>query len=298
MTGSVKTIVKRKTKERLASDNLCKKLAERYPQQFAEWVFGIEITKVKILKTELSREPIRADSAILLSEAGASKELLHTEFQTTIKSSIPVPLRMLDYYVGYKRQHPERRIRQVLIVLKDIDELIPDRYEDERTRHIFDVIKMWEEDAQKILQYKELAPFATLCRTDSSEQLLNQVAKSIGKVESKDERRELINMSQAFAGLKYDMRMVYEILKETNMLEESVVVQDWLKRGERKGLRQGKVDLVLCQLKKRFGRISVSIRKQIETLSSKQVEDLGVALLDFKNKDEFTTWLSQHKSSH
>ena len=42
-----------------ASDNLCKRLAELYPEQFAKWLFGAR--GVTVEKTELSREPIRAE---------------------------------------------------------------------------------------------------------------------------------------------------------------------------------------------------------------------------------------------
>ncbi|MEW6128978.1 MAG: hypothetical protein AB1757_18210 [Acidobacteriota bacterium] len=34
----------------IASDNLCKELAERYPEQFVQWLFGVRSGKVKILK--------------------------------------------------------------------------------------------------------------------------------------------------------------------------------------------------------------------------------------------------------
>src|SRR3989442_122128 len=111
---------------RTASDNLCKRLAESYPEQFAQWLFGIDLGQVTVLKTELSREPIRADSVILARE---DQEVLHAEFQTTLKSEVPLPLRMLDYYVGFKRQLLDRRVRQALIVLKETSEEIPDQYE-------------------------------------------------------------------------------------------------------------------------------------------------------------------------
>src|SRR6516164_2660214 len=83
----------RNSPERVNNDNLCKLLAEQSPQEFAHWLFGPEVGKVSLLKTELAREPIRADSVILLDE---SQEVCHAEFQTTMKSEIPIPLRMLD----------------------------------------------------------------------------------------------------------------------------------------------------------------------------------------------------------
>ena len=48
---------------RSKNDDLCKVLAEAYPEQFARWLFGTR-GKVKVEKTELSRDPIRADSVI------------------------------------------------------------------------------------------------------------------------------------------------------------------------------------------------------------------------------------------
>ena len=83
-------------------------------REFAPWLFGTH-GKVKVEKTELSRDPIRADSVIFSSD---ENETLHTEFQTTKKSDVALPLRFLDYYVGLKRKQPKRRVRQVLVVLR------------------------------------------------------------------------------------------------------------------------------------------------------------------------------------
>ena len=46
----------------MAFDNLCKYLAETYPEQFAEWLLGERVDNLEVLKTELQIEPIRADS--------------------------------------------------------------------------------------------------------------------------------------------------------------------------------------------------------------------------------------------
>ena len=42
-----------------SSDNLCKRLAEQFPAEFARWAFGVT-GSIKVDKTELNREPIRA----------------------------------------------------------------------------------------------------------------------------------------------------------------------------------------------------------------------------------------------
>lgn len=47
-------------------DNVCKQLAEKYPLEFARWLLPAEPEYIEILKTELSIEPIYADSVIFI----------------------------------------------------------------------------------------------------------------------------------------------------------------------------------------------------------------------------------------
>jgi predicted transposase YdaD len=280
------------------SDNLCKRLAEEYPAQFARWLFGVD-GNVKVEKTEMSREPIRADSVIF--SRGAS-ETLHAEFQTTMKSEVPLPLRLLDCYVGLKRLNPSRRVRQALIVLKETGEKIPDRYQDERTVHSYDVVKLWEEDPAELMKYEGLLPLATLCRTDSSEKLLKEVAEKIRRIKSRERRRETLNWSRVLAGLRYDKILITRILKESDMLEESVIYQDIFHKGEQKGEKKGlqegaeqearKVAIRLLEL--RFGKVSRSVQQQIDRLEVEQLEALCEALLEFRSKENLTRWLKKH----
>ncbi len=79
------------------------------------------------------------------------------------------------------------------------------------------------------------------------------------------------------------------------MLEESVVYQDVLRQGERRGERKGQAHLLLRLLASRFGRVSPKITQQIEHLSTKQMEMLGIALFNFQDKTELLTWLDAHR---
>ncbi len=285
-----------------ASDNLCKRLAEEYPEQFARWLFGAG-GKVKVEKTEMSREPIRADSVIF---SHAESETLHVEFQTMMKSEVPVPLRLLDYYVGFKRQNPNRRVRQVLVVLKETGEKIPDRYEDERTAHIYDVVEVWKQDPAELMKHEGLLPLATLCRAESGEKLLSEVAAQINRIKSRERRRETLNWSRMLAGLRYDKNLIYQILKEGDMLEESVVYQDILQKGRRRGLQEGLQKglqkgaeqearkVAIRQLERCFGKLTLKVRRQIDRLMVEQLEALCEELLDFQTKADLTRWLKQH----
>jgi predicted transposase YdaD len=283
-----------KASARGTSDAYCKRLAEEYPAQFAHWLFGAS-GPVKVEKTELTREPIRADAAIF---SHADNEILHIEFQTTMQSDVPIPLRFLDYYVGFKRQHPARRVRQVLVILTPTDEAIPDRYEDEYTTHRYLVVKLWEQDPAALLQHEGLLPLATLCRTASGETLLNEVAGQINQIKSSQRRREAMNWSRVLAGLRYNKRLIFETLKENDMLEESVIYQDIFKKGEKRGKREGRQEegqlIVQRLLERRFGKLTPGVLRQIEGLAVAQLEELCEALLEFQTRQDMVAWFKQH----
>ena len=76
-----------------ASDTLCKRLAEEYPAQFARWLFGAG-GKVKVEKTEMSREPIRADSVIF---SRGERETLHAAFQQFFREHSEHWVERFDY---------------------------------------------------------------------------------------------------------------------------------------------------------------------------------------------------------
>ena len=68
-------------------DNICKFLAESFSEDFASWILGKSITLTKLEPSELSVEPIRADSVIFLE---SSALILHIEFQTEPNKNIPL----------------------------------------------------------------------------------------------------------------------------------------------------------------------------------------------------------------
>jgi len=65
----------------MSFDNLCKLLAEKHPSSFATWLLGEEAIDVMVLRTELSIEPIRADTD-LWSEKQLSFSKLEDVFST------------------------------------------------------------------------------------------------------------------------------------------------------------------------------------------------------------------------
>ncbi|WP_245939667.1 hypothetical protein [Stenomitos frigidus] len=166
----------------MSFDNLCKLLSQKHPDRFAAWILGEPQRSVKVLKTELSIEPIRADSVTFLQ---TQERILHLEFQVKLESDPPLPLRMLDYWTRLYRLY-RLPITQVVVLLIQPPEstVIETVFAVESTRHEYSVLCMWQQDSAMLLNDVALLPLAALAATPTPEQLLLQVAQQVSKIES------------------------------------------------------------------------------------------------------------------
>ncbi|MBW4635702.1 MAG: Rpn family recombination-promoting nuclease/putative transposase [Iphinoe sp. HA4291-MV1] len=279
-------------------DNTCKYLAENYPADFARWLLSSDTSDIEVLKTELNLEPIRADSCTLVQ---ISNQILHLEFQTSPKSTPPLDFRMLDYYTRLKRQY-WCDIEQVLIFLQATSSEIVfnTQYIDKKTKHEYRVIRLWEEDPTPLLANPALLPLATLARTDSPQDLLEQVATAVDMIEEREERQNISACVQVLAGLRFSKNLITHLFRE-EVMKESVIYQDILQKGLQQGEERGKkkeaLELILRQLTRRFGAIEPEVQQQIRTLPINQLEELAEALLDFTNPSDLVNYLANLSSA-
>jgi predicted transposase/invertase (TIGR01784 family) len=277
----------------MAFDNLCKYLAEKYPERFTAWLLDEPPLTVEVLKTELSVEPIRADAVFSLS----GQRILHLEFQVQVVTEPALPLRMLDYWVRLYRRY-RWLITQVVIFLKEPPDgtVIETCFQVEATYHEYRVVKLWQENPERFLQDPALLPFATLAATEQPEQLLQQVAAQLNRIEPERQRREIAASAQILAGLRFSKALVRQLLRG-GFMRESVIYQDILAEGLQQGLQQGELNLILRLLPRRVGAVPVEIQAQIQRLSVAQLEALADALLDFTNLADLTEWLQTHAAN-
>ncbi|MBD1840277.1 DUF4351 domain-containing protein [Coleofasciculus sp. FACHB-501] len=275
-------------------DNTCKYLAENYPDEFAKWLLSSEASDIQVIKTELSLEPIRADSVIFLQVAN---QILHLEFQTSAQSTPPLDFRMLDYYTRLKRQYGCEIVQIAIFLQATTSELVfRQQYTDTNTRHQYRVIRLWEEDPTPLLANPALLPLATLARSDSPRALLEQVAAGVARIEKTTERQNILACAGVLAGLRFKKDLIQQLFRE-EIMQESVIYQDILQKGEQRGLRQGEVALILRQLRLRFGDINPELQEQIRGLSIPQLEGLAEALLDFSSQTDLVSYLAAIDSS-
>ncbi|MBF2006895.1 MAG: Rpn family recombination-promoting nuclease/putative transposase [Chlorogloeopsis fritschii C42_A2020_084] len=271
-------------------DNLCKVLAEKYPLEFIRWLLNQEPQKIEILKTELSIEPIRADSVTFLQ---TENRILHLEFQTTIKSQKPISLRMLDYYVRLTRKY-QVPVTQVVIFLQQTSDEIAftEKYVSEVTTHRYRVIRMWEQDSALFLNNLALLPLAPLTQTDSPRTLLSQVAQEIAKIPDIETRQDTTAYTEILAGLKFEQDLILQLLREETM-QESVIYQHILQKGEQKEA----LKYTLRLLNRRFGQIDSLIIERLQVLSTEQLESLGEEFLDFSSISDLVAWLEHNTNA-
>ena len=270
-------------------DNVCKFLAENYSRDFAQWLLGEPLSFTQLSPSELSLEPIRADALILLE---SDQIILHLEFQTDPDPKMS--FRMLDYRTRVYRRFPKKTMRQVVIYLKETSSPLvqENAFILPNTRHEYEVLRLWEIPAEKMLGLSGLLPLANLGKTPNRPEILRQVAAKIDNIEGRTEKSNLAAATAILAGLVLSKEIIGSLLREETM-RESVIYQDIRESGKAQGRREEAVSLILRLLNRRLGEISSTLGQQIQELSLEQLETLGEALLDFTSLTDLTAWLSE-----
>jgi predicted transposase/invertase (TIGR01784 family) len=222
-------------------DDICRFLAENFSADFASWLLGKPVTLTEIQPSELFLDPIRADALIFLE---SDESILHLEFQTLPKDNIP--FRMLDYRVRGYRKAPTKPMRQIVIYLKQTgSELVyQNSFTMESTRHEFEVVRLWEQPAERFLQYPGLLPFAVLGQSADAEETLRQAAQRMDQIADHTTQANLMAASGILAGLKLENEIIYRVLRR-DIMQESIVYRSILAEGEAKGEERKQREIAL-----------------------------------------------------
>ncbi|MBD2186005.1 Rpn family recombination-promoting nuclease/putative transposase [Planktothrix sp. FACHB-1355] len=268
----------------MSYDNACKYLAERFPADFTRWLLGTETARIRVLKTELDLEPIRADSVSFLR---VGDRILHLEFETDPYSKPPIPFRMLDYSVRLKRKY-DRDVEQFVIFLQQSSNEIvfTTEYRDRTTVHQYNVIRLWEQDPAIFLDNPGLLPLAVLTKSDSPRTLLERVAERLDRIENTQRRQGVAACTGILAGLRLEANLIRSILR-VDIMRQSAFYQDIIQEG-----RQDEALLFVTRLlQRKFGEIDVVIQEKIRSLSVEELENLGEDLLEFSAVADLEAWL-------
>jgi predicted transposase/invertase (TIGR01784 family) len=264
-------------------DNICKFLAESFSNDFASWILGKSIPLTKLEPSELSVQPIRADSIIFLE---STELILHIEFQTEPNKNIP--FRMADYRLRLYRRFPEKEIHQVVIYLSPSQS--PLVYENtfnlKELNHQFNVIRLWEQPTEIFQKYSGLLPFATLSQTDNPEATLRQVARQIENITDKQVQSNVAASTAIISGIALNKEIIQRLLR-SEIMKESVIYQEILlegkAEGKAEGIAEGKAEGIAEGKTKERNQIAINMMRsnisidlvaQFTGLTLKQVQKL------------------------
>ena len=222
-------------------DNICKFLAEQFSRDFASWLVGEPLEFTQLSPKELSLEPIRADSLILLQ---SDPLILHLEFQT--EPNREIPFRMADYRLRVYRRFPEKSMRQVVIYLRETtSELVyENRFTLAKTYHEFEVIRLWEEPTEPFLNAPGLWPLAALTGRENPTEVLTQVAQRLEGMENRTQQANITAASAILAGLVLNQQLIQRILRR-DIMRESSMYQEILAEGRQEGRQEGIEEVAL-----------------------------------------------------
>jgi predicted transposase/invertase (TIGR01784 family) len=206
-------------------------MAEMFSVDFANWLLGSPVNLTQLKPTELSLEPIRADSLIFLQ---SDDLVLHLEFQT--EGDPDIPFRMADYRLRLYRKFPNKEVRQIVIYLsKTNSELVyQNTFELPQLTHRFEVIRLWEQPTEIFLNAPGLFPFAVLSRTNAPVETLTQVAATIDEMDNRRVQSNVAASTAVLSGLLLNQEVIKRVLRK-EIMRESVIYQEILAEGEQKG---------------------------------------------------------------
>jgi predicted transposase/invertase (TIGR01784 family) len=242
-------------------DNLCKFLAESFSEDYAAWLLGRPIKLTKLSPTELSLEPIRADSLILEQ---SDDLVLHLEFQTEPDENMG--FRMLDYRVRVYRRFPRKTMYQFVVYLKPTssDLVYQDSFQLGETLHRYQVIRLWEQSSDIFMESPGLLPLAILTQNLDPTVKLKEVATALEQIRDRRVKANLMTATSVFGGLVLSPELIKTILR-SEIMKESAVYQEILQEGEQQGLLKGKIEgkLETIPLLRKLGLTTTEIAKEL-----------------------------------
>jgi predicted transposase YdaD len=102
--------------------------------------------------------------------------------------------------------------------------------------------------------------------------------------------------TEILAGLRFEKDLTRQLLSE-DIMQESVIYQDILQKGQEQGKKQEACSLCISLLSERFGEIDESISQKVQALQTDKLEALCLALLRMSGINDLIAWFDQNAST-
>jgi len=249
-------------------DSLLKRLVSTCILDFASWLLGTAVQTARPLQSELPGTTVAVDQVFQVTLANGRGLLLHLEFQGR-RSHEPMQWRMLEYMPRLARLHRLDLESVVIYVGRgagaddtgiyqvngfDGTPVLAWRYR---------VIRLWQMPAEELMAARQVAPLALLGQTQMAqpEVILPAVVTRIRSVADDALRGHILSALLALLPDEEMVSMVERLLEEDEWLLELPFQQRILAEGR----RQGEAEVLLRQLRSRFGVLPEDVTARLNT---------------------------------
>jgi predicted transposase YdaD len=278
------------------TDSLLKRLVSTFILDFAGWLLGTAVQTARPLQSELPGTTVAVDQVFQVTLANDRELLLHLEFQGR-RSHEPMQWRMLEYMPRLARLHRLDLESVVLYIGRgagaddtgiyqvnglDGTPVLAWRYR---------VMRLWQMPATELIAARQVAPLALLGQTQIAqpEVILPAVVTRIRRVADEVLRGHILSALLALLPDEEMVSMVERLLEEDEWLLELPYLRriraEGRREGEAEGRRQGEAEVLLRQLRIRFGPLPEDVMARLnaadaETLLRWSERVLSAATLD------------------
>jgi len=253
------------------TDSLLKRLVSTFRLDFASWLLGTAVQTARPLQSELPGTTVAVDQVFQVTLANDRDLLLHLEFQGR-RSHEPMQWRMLEYmprlarthrldlgsvvmYIGCGAGADDTGIYQVNGL--DGTPVLTWRYR---------VIRLWQMQAAEFMAARQVAPLALLGQTQMAqpEVILPAVVTRMRRVADDTLRGHLLTAFLALLPDEEMISMVERLLEEDEWLLELPYLRRIRAEGHAEGRREGEAEVLLRQLRLRFGALPEDVTARIK----------------------------------
>ena len=248
-------------------DTISKYLVQTFPGDFARFTLGRDDVEVMDLLDNEQPTPQtpRTDSTLRV-RIGGEEVLVHTEFQTTDSTHVPMPRRMAGYIGRAIERHGLPVFSSVLYLRPNAGSRDPGHHFQERPGHriLFEyrVIRLIELDGQRILERGNpgLIPFAPLMKPPAGLEAEGWLSQCIQAAHAlpidRSAQADLLSGLSILSGLVYGSETISDLMSREgvmDILRESSFAQYLTQQAREEGIEQGLRESIRDVLEIRFG---------------------------------------------
>lgn len=274
-------------------DRASKSLIQSFEEHIIDFVIGETAKKIEPLDTELNLPNRNVDSLFKIND----EYVLNIEFQTKYEEDIEFRMMLYNNLLELKYNLP---VRTVLIYLTDYrKEKIKNYFQRKcygtEKKFIFEVIKVWELDTDKIINSEKYGLYPLVALSKKDESLAKIVYDKIIDSAIEDKKKDsLINALSVLLNLLYEKKEIDNMLSFEKLEDLEIIVaakqkarNEGIIEGEQIGSDKEAKNLLIRLLNKKFKQIPQKLNEKINSCQNiKLIEDIIENIFDIQDLEQ------------